>query len=71
METVVCNSEGDELRDVLNIAVEVALSREELETRETISVVVMPDEESDVDSPVKDPRDELDGVMTIPFDGVG
>lgn len=66
--TVVCNSKGDELRDVLNIEVEVAVSRDELETRETIGVI-MPDEESDVDSPVKGPKDELDGVTTIPSDG--
>lgn len=66
--TVVCNSKGDELRDVLNIEVEVAVSRDELETRETIGVI-MPDEESDVDSTVKGPRDELDCVTTIPSDG--
>lgn len=66
--TVVCNSKGGELRNVLNIEVEVAVSRDELETRETIGVI-MPDEESDVDSPVKGPRDELDGVTTIPSDG--
>lgn len=66
--TVVCNSKSDKLRDVLNIEVEVAVSRDELETRETIGVI-MPDEGSDVDSPVKGPRDELDGVTTIPSDG--
>lgn len=68
VETVVCNSKGDELRDVLNTEVEVAVSRDEFETRETIGVI-MPDEENDVDSPVKGPRDELDGVTTIPSDG--
>ena len=45
-----------------------SVSRDELETRETIGVI-MPDEESVVDSPVKGPRDELDGVTTIPSDG--